>query len=96
MLGLRLGLGLPFVFIMCLQSLLHFPHALLSRYRRWMNKVSDWKIYRWFCSHCLVTWLLRLRHIIRARPHPPPGQVVPCYLRAGRAAKVLARAISTA
>ena len=44
-------------------SLLHCPRVLLSRYRRWMNKVSNLKIHRWFCSHCLVTWLLRLRYI---------------------------------
>jgi len=48
---------------MFLQSLLHSPCALLSRYRRWLNKVSNLKIRRWFCSHCLVTWLLRLRCI---------------------------------
>jgi len=39
---------------MFLQSLLHSPHALLSRYRRWANKVSNLKIYRWFCSHCQI------------------------------------------
>jgi len=50
---------------MFLQSLLHFPRALLSlsRYRRWFNKASNLKILQWFCSHCIVTWLLRLRHI---------------------------------
>jgi len=48
-LGLQLGLGLPFVFTMFLQSLLHSPLALLSRYRRWLNKVSNLKIHRWFC-----------------------------------------------
>jgi len=57
---------------MFLQSLLHSPRALLSRYRRWLNNVSILKIHRWFCSHCLITWLLRLRYItghglVRAR-----------------------------
>ena len=41
---------------------MHSPRALLSCYR-WLNKVSNLKIHRWFCSHCLVTWLLRLRYI---------------------------------
>jgi len=79
---------------MFLQSLLHSPRALLSRYRRWMNKVSNLKIHRWFCSHCLVTWLFRLRYITGHGPENnlwlsinSPGRAVPCYLRAGRAAK---------
>jgi len=89
---------------MFLQSLLHSSRVLLSRYRRsrWLNKVSNLKIHRWFCSHCLVTWLLRLRYIAGHGPENnlwfsinSPGRVVSCYLRAGRAAKVLARAIST-
>jgi len=33
-----------------------------------MNKVSNLKIHRWFCSHCLVTWLLRLRYITGPEP----------------------------
>ena len=77
--------------------------ALLSRYRRWLNKVSNLKTYRWFCSHCLVTWLLRLCRITgRSGPENnlwfsinSPGRAVCCHHRAGRAAKVLARAIST-
>ena len=96
--------SLPFVFAIFLQSLLHSPRALLSRYRRWLNKVSNLKIHRWFCSHCLVTWLLRLRYITgQFGPENnlwfsinSPGRAVSCYLRAGRAEKVLARAISNA
>jgi len=53
---------------MFLQSLLHSSRLLLSRHRRWLNKVSNSKIHRWFCSHCLVTWLLRLRYIAGHRP----------------------------
>ena len=95
------------MFTMFLQSLLHSPCALLSRYRKWMNKDSNLKIHRWFnhwlCSHCLVTWILRLRYI--TGQYGPennlwfstnsPGRAVSYYLRAGRAAKVLARAISS-
>jgi len=53
---------------MFLQSLLHIPRALLSRYRRWLNKVSNLKIHRWFCSHCFVTWILRLCYIMGHGP----------------------------
>jgi len=67
-----------------------------------MNKVSNLKIHWLFCSHCLVTWLLRLRYITGHGLENnlwfsmnSPGWTVPCYLRAGWAAKVLARAIST-
>jgi len=87
---------------MFLQSILHSPHALLSRYSKWLNKVSNLKIHRWFCSHCLVTWLLRLRYITGHGPENNlwfsinrPGRAVSCYLRVGQAAKVLAHAIST-
>ena len=45
--------GLPFMFSMFLPSLLHSRCALLSRYRRWSNKVSNMKNHRRFCSHCL-------------------------------------------
>jgi len=50
----NLRLSLPFVFIMFQQSLLHSPDVLLSRYKRWLNKVSNLKIHRWFCSHWLT------------------------------------------
>jgi len=33
-----------------------------------LNKVSNLKIHRWFCSHCLVTWFLRLRYITAHGP----------------------------
>jgi len=46
------GLGLPFAFTMFLPSLLHFLYALLSYYRRWLNKVSNLEIHWQFCSHC--------------------------------------------
>ena len=52
-LGWRLGLSLPFAFTQLLPSLLHSHHALLSCYKRWSKKVSNLKIHRWFCSHCL-------------------------------------------
>jgi len=29
-----------------------------------MNNVSNLKIHWWFCSHCLVTWLLGLSYIM--------------------------------
>ena len=90
---------------MFLQSLLHSPRALLSRYKRWLNKVSNLKIHWWFGSHCLVTSLLRLRYIMATGQSGTendlwlsinrPFRAVCCYLWAGRAAKVLARAIST-
>jgi len=49
---------------MFLQSLLHSPRALLDiTLQETLSKVSDLKVHRWFCSHCLVTWLLRLLHI---------------------------------
>jgi len=72
--------------------------------RGWLNKISNLKIHRWFCSHCLVTWLLRLRYITgRSGPENKlwfsinrPGQAVSSYLRVGRAAIVLTRAISSA
>jgi len=67
--------------------------------------VSNLKIHRWFCSHCLVTWLLRFccitgRGPVRAGNNlwfriNSPDRAVCCYLRAGPAAKVLACAIST-
>jgi len=36
-----------------LPSLQHSCRVLLTRYRRWSNKVLNLKIHRWFCSHCL-------------------------------------------
>ena len=81
------------MFTIFLQSLLQFPRALLSRYRRWLNKVSNLKIHQWFFSHWLVTWLLRLHYITGCGPVRAnntlwfsinsPGRAVPCYLRAG-------------
>jgi len=41
---------------MFLPSLLCSPRALLSHYKRWLNKVSNLKIHRRFCSHC--HWLV--------------------------------------
>ena len=86
---------------MFLQSLLHSPRRLVSRYRRWLNKVSNLKIHRWFCGHCLVTWLLKLQYITGHGPENNlwfsinrPGRAVSCYLLAGRVAKVLADAVS--
>jgi len=63
--SVTLELGLPFVFTMFLQSLLHPPRALLSRYKRCLNKVSNLKIYRWFCSHCLHVYI----HMLVNWPH---------------------------
>jgi len=39
---------------MFLPRMLHSRHALLSRYKRWSNKVSKSKIHGLFCSHCLI------------------------------------------
>jgi len=45
---------LPFMFSMFLPNLLHSRCALLSCYRWRMNKVSNVKIHRCTCSHCLT------------------------------------------
>jgi len=41
-----------FTFGTFLLSLLHCRYALLSRYRWWLNEVSNVKNHRRFCSHC--------------------------------------------
>jgi len=48
---------------MFLPSLLH-SDALLSCYRRWSNKVSNLKIHRQFCSHCLSVDYLKIPKIV--------------------------------
>jgi len=51
-----------FSFRTFLSSLLHSRHAFLSCYTWLLNKVSNTKNNRRFCSHCLFTMLTQLAH----------------------------------